>query len=64
LIEASKVFKKSASSDFAKSYKRQEQLRELTEKRLVFSIAKRLANFILNIFGIGDTIYILAERKT
>ena len=62
LIELSKIFKKGASADFAESYKKQEQVRELTEKKLFFSIAKRMVNFILNIFGIGETLYILAEK--
>lgn len=62
LIEISKIFRKRGAFNFTKSYQRQEQLRELTEKRQVFSIMKRLTNFILNIFGIGDTIYIRATR--
>lgn len=64
LIAFLKALKRREESfDFAKSYEKQERLRDLTEKRLVFSVMKGLANFILNAFGMGDTIYILATRS-
>jgi len=62
LIEISRLFKKSKSFDIKKSYEKQEHVRDLTERKPFFSILKRLANFFLNIFKIGDTIYILAEK--
>lgn len=61
-MEISKIFKRGKHFDFTKSYEKQERIRALTEKRPFFSIMKRLANFVLNMFGIGDTIYILAAR--
>jgi hypothetical protein len=63
LIEISRIFKTRSSFDFTKSYEKQERLRALAEEKLFFSIMKRLANFFLNIFGIGDTIYILAIQE-
>lgn len=62
LMEISKIFKRGKNFDFTKNYEKQEWVRALTEKRPLFSVMKRLANLILNIFGIGDTIYILAVR--
>ncbi|MBU1922626.1 class I SAM-dependent methyltransferase [Patescibacteria group bacterium] len=64
LIEISKIFKKRGSFNFTESYEKQEHLRELTEKRRIFSAMKRLANFILNIFKIGDSVCILAEKMS
>ena len=64
LMESSKIFKRGKRFDFTKSYEKQERIRTLTEKRPFFSIMKRLANFILNIFKIGDSIYILAEKTS
>ncbi len=62
LMEISKIFKRGRHFDFTKGYEKQERIRALAEKRPFFSIMKRLANFILNMFGVGDTIYILAIR--
>lgn len=62
LMEISKIFKRGKRFDFTKSYEKQERIRALTEKRPFFSIMKRSANFVLNMFGIGDTIYVLAAR--
>jgi len=62
LIEISKLFKGPRSFNISKGYERQERLRDLTEKNIIFSIMKNIANFILNIFKAGDTIYITAEK--
>ena len=63
LMEISKIFKRGKHPDFTKSYETQERIRALAEKRPLFSIMKRLANFILNIFKIGDSIYILGNSS-
>ena len=62
LIEISKLFKKSSAFDFTRSYEKQEKVRKLTEEKPFFSVLKKIANFILNIFKAGDTISILAVR--
>ena len=64
LIEILKIFKRGKSFDFTKSYETQERIRALAEKRPLFSIMKRLANFILNAFNIGDSVYIFAEKMS
>ena len=63
LIEISKIFNKNRPFDFAESYKKQEEVRSLAENKFFFALMKRFANFILNMFGMGDTIYILAVRS-
>lgn len=62
LIEISKLFRKTKPFDFKKGYEKQEKVRELTERNIFFSVAKKLANLILNILRLGDTIYIVAEK--
>lgn len=63
LREILKIFNRSKPLDTAVVYKKQENLRNLTEKRIVFFAIKKFINFILNIFKIGGTIYIFAEKK-
>jgi 2-polyprenyl-3-methyl-5-hydroxy-6-metoxy-1,4-benzoquinol methylase len=62
-MEISKLFRKQRPFNFAENYKKQERLRTLAEKRVFFSLVKRSVNFFLNMFGIGDTIYILAVKS-
>lgn len=63
LIEISKIFKRRGSFNFAESYERQERLRELTEKRKLFSAMKKSVNFILNALGAGDSVYAIATLE-
>ena len=63
LKEISKIFKKSRPLDNAKIKKRQENLRNLTEKNILFFVSRKVINFILNVFKAGQTIYIFAEKK-
>ncbi len=63
LREALRVFKRSDALNTARIYEKQENLRELTEKNIPFSTLKKAINFILNIFGAGETIYITAQKK-
>lgn len=63
LREVLKIFRISKPVDDAEICERQEYLRDLTDKRIVFSVLKKFINIILNMFRIGDTIYILAERQ-
>lgn len=62
LREVLKIFKGHWPVDEIESYKKQECLRNLAEESILCSLAKKLINFILNIFKAGDTIYILAEK--
>ncbi len=63
LREVLRVFKRSDALNSAKVYEKQENLRELTEKNILFSTLKKAINFILNIFGAGETIYITAQNS-
>ena len=63
LREVLRVFKRSDTLNTARIYEKQENLRELTEKNIIFSALKKAINFILNIFGAGETIYITAQKK-
>ncbi|MBU1061168.1 MAG: class I SAM-dependent methyltransferase [Candidatus Omnitrophica bacterium] len=57
-----KVFKGANSQDAYKVFERQEHIRHLTEENKLLFVIKQSINFILNIFKLGDTIYISAEK--
>lgn len=63
LREALRVFKRSDSLNTAKIYEKQENIRNLTEKNILFSALKKTINFILNIFRAGETIYITTQKS-
>ncbi|OIO79735.1 MAG: hypothetical protein COZ98_05720 [Candidatus Omnitrophica bacterium CG_4_8_14_3_um_filter_43_15] len=62
LREILRIFKKGRPLDDAGICQRQEEARGLIEKSVVFSALKGVINFILNIFRVGGTIYITAEK--
>lgn len=63
LREVLNVFKTRGHLNNKAVFETQEHIRDLAERNIFFSILKGFINFILNISGTGETIYILAEKQ-